>query len=474
MDEVLFHASQRVEALQVHVYSGLQHGRHLLHSYSEQLRNMAITPTGMQFNEYMHRMTQWVQNLLDELRTIAGSLTNPEEVYNQLTQFFGIDTAGIGIYYGCIGFIIGGAIGVTLGLSWQRPTLPGQKMKAIVCNSYRGLDALSMVEDASCPTIRSPDDILIQVKAASVDTVDINICWGYGRVLRRHLNKYNPNVKSEFPIVLGRDCSGIVVELGQKVNHFEIGDEVWFTVPYWIPGTLAEFVVVKQNLIAKKPKGISFEIAASLPYSGLIAWDAMVHQAGLNSKTTRGRRVLVHSGCSPVGCILLQLSNLWGAHVTTSCSLRATPVAQALGAHHIVVNDDMDVEKQLEHTEPFDVVFNTVGPIAHQMCLKFCQPEGQVITTIATPLSSDTYGFILGSIYSLWMGMKCMVRSYAGYSTWSSAHLSAAVLDQLGSLVETGSLQPVVDKIFAPQDAELAFQHVDSGETIGKTIIRFR
>ncbi|XP_068082826.1 reticulon-4-interacting protein 1 homolog, mitochondrial-like isoform X2 [Anabrus simplex] len=474
MDEVIFHASQRLEALQLHVYSGMQHGRYLLQNYSEQLRDLTSSPSAAQLHERAHQLLQWIQHVGTELRRIATSISNPEEVYTQLLQFLGVDSAGIGIYYGCIGFILGSVIGVSVGLSWQRPSATGLKMKAIVCNSYRGLDSLALVEDAPCPKIRNPDEMLIQVKAASVDLIDVHICSGYGRVLRRHLNKYNPNVKKEFPVILGRDCSGIVVELGRKVNNFEIGDEVWFTVPYWVPGTLAEYVVVKQNSAAKKPKGISFEIAASLPYSGMVAWDAMTCQAGLNIKTTQGKRILVHSGCTPVGCILLQLSHLWGAHVTTTCSLRATPVAQALGADQIIVSDNMDIEKQLEQVERFDVIFNTTDVISYKMCLKFCQPEGIVVTTTPTSISSDTYGIILGCMYSLWMKIVCTLRNCVGASPWSVVQLSPKLLDELGCLVETGSLQPVVDKIFSPQDAELAFHHIDSGETIGKTVIRFR
>lgn len=98
------------------------------------------------------------------------------------------------------------------------------------------------------------------------------------------------NVVGEFPVVLGRDCAGIIVDIGQKVHKFEIGDEVWFAVPYWMPGTMAEYVVIKERHVARKPKGIGFEIATSIPYAGTIAWDALVNQAHLNSMNTGGKR----------------------------------------------------------------------------------------------------------------------------------------------------------------------------------------
>jgi NADPH:quinone reductase-like Zn-dependent oxidoreductase len=74
------------------------------------------------------------------------------------------------------------------------------------------------------------------------------------------------------------------------VNKFEIGDEVWFAMPYWMPGIMAEYVIVKERHIARKPKGKGFEIAASIPYAGTVAWDAMVNQAHLDSIRTYGKR----------------------------------------------------------------------------------------------------------------------------------------------------------------------------------------
>lgn len=98
------------------------------------------------------------------------------------------------------------------------------------------------------------------------------------------------NVTGEFPVVLGRDCAGVIIEIGQKVKNFETGDEVWFVVPYWMQGTMAEYVVIKESHIARKPKGIGFEIAASIPYAGTVAWDALVNQAHIHSVTADGKR----------------------------------------------------------------------------------------------------------------------------------------------------------------------------------------
>lgn len=476
MDEVLFHASERVEALQLQLLTRLQQGQEVLLGYSEYLQNWTNTPAAHQIQDSLNNVWILFQRLIGEIKQFAGSLSNPQQfLSSRILPILGLESVNISVYYGSLGFLLGIGVGVLVGLSIRRPPRTGQKMSAVVCTSYGGIDGVAAVDDVQCPRIHNPDEVMVQVRAASVDPVDVSITCGYGRILRRQLGRYNLNVTSEFPIILGRDCAGVVVEVGQKVDNFELGDEVWFSVPYWASGVLAEYVVVKQSLLAHKPKGVTFEVAASLPYSGMLAWNAIVQQARLNPKTCFGKRVLVHTGCTPVGCLLAQLAHLWGAHVTVTCPLRATPVAQALGADCIIVcGEGSEVEKQLFNCEPFDVIFNTVGKLAHDTCLKYCQDGGCVISTDNVSLPSDTYGFIFGFVYSVVIRIKCCLWRIIGLSTWNSAVLDPGILENLGAMVETGGLQPVVDKIFTPQDAELAFQHVDQGDSIGKTVIRFR
>nr|CAD7447324.1 unnamed protein product [Timema bartmani] len=185
--------------------------------------------------------------------------------------------------------------------------------------------------------------------------------------------------------------------------------------------------------------------------------------------------ILVHGGSSPVGCILIQLARLWGGSVATTCSSRATPVAQALGAEEVIVTGRRQCRETAGNkreviTIHFDMIFNTVeGSLSHETCLKFCRPGGHVVTTYPSHIASDSYNFLLRPTYNLWLRIKLLL----GVSPWGDLVPSPTTLDHLGALVEDGSLQPVVDKIFSPQDAELAFQHAGSDEAIGKTVIRF-
>jgi NADPH:quinone reductase-like Zn-dependent oxidoreductase len=92
------------------------------------------------------------------------------------------------------------------------------------------------------------------------------------------------------PVTLGRDCAGVVVDIGRDVINFDIGDKVFLAVPSWSAGTMAEYIVVPETQIAMMPKFLSFEASASLPYSGCLAWDALVNSIVIKEGDAKGKR----------------------------------------------------------------------------------------------------------------------------------------------------------------------------------------
>lgn len=94
----------------------------------------------------------------------------------------------------------------------------------------------------------------------------------------------------ELPVTLGRDCTGIVIGIGQSVINFDIGDEVLLAVPSWAPGTMAEYIVVPETQVVKRPKLFTFEASASLPYNGCLAWDALVNRSAIQEGNAKEKR----------------------------------------------------------------------------------------------------------------------------------------------------------------------------------------
>jgi len=474
MDEVIFHLSQRLESLQVILHSAVQNGQRWAEQYVDKSYELALAV----WNSEQRFLIQDVINHKISVTIEFGKnvsqttlkYTNPTFLYVRLTQLVGPEFDQRVIMAGCVGLLLGTGIGISVGLCLQSPPRPLSLMKAVTVTGFTGVDAVSFMEDVVMPTVCAPDDVLIQVKSGSVDPIDIKICNGYARVLRKQLNKYNLNVRGELPLVLGRDMAGVVRDLGSGVTRLEVGDEVWCAVPPWLPGLLSEMVVVKECFVSHKPRTLGFDGAASLPYSGTVAWDAVANKAKLTVHNASSKRVLVHCASTGVGCLITQICHNMGAHVSVTCLNRAAPVMAALGAETVFALETADVEKQLLKEDRFDIVFNTAGSVAHQFCLRLCKHEGFVITTISSQLASDTFGLCLGFIYTSWVRIT---HSIFGYSNWSNCHLNYRVLDVIANLVDTGRLQPVVDKILQPHEVERAFQHIDSANAIGKTVLRF-
>ncbi|KAK6622075.1 hypothetical protein RUM44_001882 [Polyplax serrata] len=469
MDEIYFHISRHFENLQICLTSCLQQGRHLAVSVHDELalhvQHLCSHSWGEQVNNAFRNFITLIRGAIQQCSTVFA---HPNQMYSQLAELATVEMPVL--YPGGAGFVIGAVVGLFLGLSWNHSTVPGQRMKAVVCMAYDGLDALSCVEDAVVPALTKPQQILIQVKSASVDITDIKISCGYGRFLRKY---FNPSGRNELPITLGRDCAGIVVEIGPSVTKFEIGDKVWVALPFWSSGSLAEYIIATESMVSKKPESIDFDAASTLPYSGCLAYSVCL-RAGIIGNNEKNKRVLIYSGVSPVGCIACQLAKFYDWEVIVTCSSRAEPFARALKTDQVIVYGNIEMENKLLQ-DRFDVVLNTVGGVSHEACLKLCKPGGVVVSTVPDHIFNDNYSFPLSLFQVVFLRLKCLLkRVFGNVNEWDGYDFSGETLDKLKDLVEKGGLQPIVDKIYNPEDAVRALQHCDSLDAIGKTIVRFR
>lgn len=370
-------------------------------------------------------------------------------------------------------FVSGIFIGFLIGIQFKQNLKPLTRMRALVCNSYKGAESISMTDDVIAPNSCGAEEVLIQVKASSIDPMDIKITLGYGKVIRSQYHHYNKAHGKNllFPFVLGRECSGRILEIGSQVEDLDVGDEVYGAVPYYACGVASEIAKVPSSWVAKKPRKLSYEAAASLPYSASIVWNALVNNASYNEQNTAGKRILVHSADNPVGCIAVQLVKAWGGHVTATVCSRGFPTAQQLGADDLIIHDAQndDFQQTLASREKFDLVLNTVGSFLHESCRSVCRDGGLIISTVASPPASDQYGILLGSLYSMWLRIQLLFAKGCG-----STAISKQVLDEVSNLVNKGHIQPVIERVFEIDQAEQAGQYAAKGDTIGKIILRFR
>ncbi|XP_066591246.1 reticulon-4-interacting protein 1 homolog, mitochondrial-like isoform X2 [Prorops nasuta] len=452
MDEILFHLSNQIETLQIKSLVICQQGQQWLlmwlESIHQYLMNFYDQQSLQSLKELLQQTINYMYNIWEQIQFQFYTIQFiPRDIYQQLEQLCKTNVSRREITFGLIGISVGTLIGYCIGINWGYTTRHLQHMKAVICHRYIGIEGASMIDDAEIPSIYRSNELLIQVRAASLNIIDTKICSGYSRMYRRLLN------------------SGV-------------RDEVMLAVPSWAPGTMAEYLICIESQIVKRPKIVPFEVCASLPYNGCMAYDALVNKSNIQEGNAKGKKVLVYGGTTPIGCILIQLIKLWGGCVVSACRPHAIPIIKALGANDIIPLDESDIEKNLQIHEKFDAIFYTGGdPINEQTLKKYLLPYGTYVSTIPEYLASDTLGFFFGSIFTGWVRIKLFFQYIFGLDSlqWKDGiKINAMYLQILSDLAAADNLQTVVEKVYAPHHIDQAIQHVLDPNAIGSTLIKFQ
>jgi len=331
-------------------------------------------------------------------------------------------------------------------------------MKAFILDRYGNNDGVRAGEmpDPDC----GRNDILVQIHAASVNPVDFKIRDGKLKLV----------LPLRFPFILGSDLAGVVVRAGSNVRRFKPGDEV-YARPHGI-GAFAEFIAIKEDAVAIKPKQLTMEEAASIPLVGLTAWQALVERANLRG----GQKVLIHAGSGGVGTFAIQLANHLGAVVTTTTSTANLDWVQGLGADIVIDYKTDDFGKMLHD---YDVVLDTLGGATLKKSIRVLKGGGKLIS-ISGPPDPD-FAKEIGAGWVVRQAMRLM--SYRIRKSAKRHHVSYSFLfmrpsgDQLreiGSLIDSGIIRPVVDRVFPFASTKDALAYVEKGHAKGKVIVKVR
>ncbi|XP_031734240.1 reticulon-4-interacting protein 1 homolog, mitochondrial-like [Anarrhichthys ocellatus] len=353
-------------------------------------------------------------------------------------------------------------------------------MSAWIIDQYSTNGVLKYTEEVPVPTVSSPSEVMIKVHAASLNPLDTSMRGGYGAKLLK-LRRDPMSVMdsdSEFPLILGRDVSGVVVDCGSEVTHVVPGDEVWAAVPPWKQGSLAEFVTLTEYEVSHKPKSLSHTEAASIPYVANTALSALVNAGGLCRDSSSNKRVLITGGSGGVGTFSIQLLKAWGAHVTVTCSQNAEGLVRGLGADEVVDYTAGDSLEQLEMMERFDVILDNVGGETEQWAMGLLKPwSGAKYVTLVTPLllNTDSLGLLDGMFqagFSLQSKAIQNIISSGVFYRWGFYAPDGPALDEVKKLVDAGKILPVVEAQFPFTQVPQAFQKLENGHARGKTVVR--
>lgn len=219
-------------------------------------------------------------------------------------------------------------------------------MKAAIIKEYGDVTQLE-VTDIDKPILKE-DEVLVKNFASSINPIDYKARQG----LLQSMFKW------QFPVVLGWDLAGKIVALGDKVQGFKIGDEVFARPdidPIGTNGSYAEYTAVKEDKLALKPENISFEEAAAVPLAGLTALQ-MLRQLNLEA----GQKILIQGGAGGVGIFAIQLAKIFGAFVATTASENNTEFVKSLGADLVIDYHENTITEVLSD---YDAVLDTVNDI---------------------------------------------------------------------------------------------------------------
>lgn len=330
-------------------------------------------------------------------------------------------------------------------------------MKAAYITGYGGPEKL-VVGERPAPAV-GPHDLLVEVKAASINPVDYKTRAGMLKIMLAY----------RMPLILGQDLSGIVTQTGEKVSRFKPGDEIFARLDKSTIGAFAEFATVRESDAALKPANLSHVEAASIPLVGLTAWQVMQDMMGLKFRQT----ILIHAGSGGVGTFAIQLAKHMGAIVATTASARNADLVRRLGADIVI---DYKTQRFEDVVKEPDFVFDTQGGDLLMRSIAITKPRGAVITIggIPTPRVMQEWELPL---WKQWLAAvltrkpralaaKRNVRFDYHFMSPSGMQLAA-----IAKLLEQKIIVPVVDKVFPLDQAREAFAYAEAGHAVGKVII---
>jgi NADPH:quinone reductase-like Zn-dependent oxidoreductase len=239
-------------------------------------------------------------------------------------------------------------------------------MNGIGIKRYGGAEVL---EELFLPTPSlQEDEVLIDIKAAAVNPVDWKIREG----------KLQKAIPYDLPLILGWDVAGIVKAVGANVTKFKVGDEIYSRPDIEKHGSYGDEMVLKEELVALKPRNVSFVKAASIPLVGLTAWQALVDAANVQE----GQKVLIHAGSGGIGTIAIQIAKALGATVAATTSSKNMEFVKELGADVIIPYDKEDFSTVLS---AYDVVFDTLGGKVLLDSYRVLKENGRLVTIFGSP-----------------------------------------------------------------------------------------
>ena len=324
-------------------------------------------------------------------------------------------------------------------------------MKAAVHEAYGKLDVVRIAEiDRPAPT---DDQVLVRVKAASVNRGDLD---GLGP--RPGFARLFMGIRAPRVTLMGLDAAGVVEAVGPSVTRFRAGDRVFADLFSFGAGAFAEYVCASERAFARIPEAMSFEAAATLPHSAILAVQGLRLRNGRTIGP--GDRVLIAGASGNVGPFAVQIAKARGAEVTGVCRTDKVDFVRSLGADHVI---DYTTDDYSAGVERYDWIVDTDSHHSIFRVRRALRPNG-VYVTLGGNSTRILEAMLLGGVVSRASGKRLALLLW-----WKPFHADdmASVLE----LIEAGKVRPAIDRHFPLTETVDALRYVDEGHALGKVII---
>lgn len=328
-------------------------------------------------------------------------------------------------------------------------------MRAFVFDKYKAPLHEAQVPE---PTV-GERDVLVQVLAAGVNQLDEKLREGEFKAILPYTT----------PLTLGHDVAGTVISAGSKVTGFKPGDQVYARPRDHRIGTFAERIAINEADLALAPSTISPVEAASLPLVALTAWQALVVRGNVQP----GQKVLIHAGAGGVGSITIQLAKHLGAHVTTTASGKNADFVRELGADVVIDYRTEDFEKELAG---YDLVLDSLGGENLEKSLRILRHGGKAIGISGPPdpafaKKSGLNPVLRLAVTALSSKIRRQAKKLGVNYEFLFMDASGDQLRQIATLVDNGTLRPVVGKTFPFNETPQALDALAKGGIRGKAVV---
>jgi 2-desacetyl-2-hydroxyethyl bacteriochlorophyllide A dehydrogenase len=311
-------------------------------------------------------------------------------------------------------------------------------MKAAIINRYGSADVLEYA-DIEKPSVKS-DRLLIKIHASSVNPADWKIRQGMLKII----------TGDRFPMILGFDVAGEVVEVGGQVTNFKPGDSVYAYLDLLPGGAYAEYVAVAEQFVCLKPTNMTYEQAAAVPLAATTALQAL-RDAG---EIKNGQKVLINGASGGVGTFAVQIAKAFNTEVTAVCSTKNIEFVKSLEADKIIDYTQQDFTKI---ADKYDIIFDVVSNRSFSECNNNLESKGIYITLLPSP---DI--FINGILTFLSPNKKAKLFF---------AKASGKDLAQLKQLIEANKIRSVIDRTYSLSAIADAHRYSESGRAVGKIVL---